>query len=60
MAKQRLSAEMRAYFSKLGRKGGGKGGAARAANMTPEERSEASRKAVQARWAKQKAKDTVV
>jgi hypothetical protein len=30
------------------------GGHTRAANMTPEQRSEASRKAVQARWAKKK------
>ena len=36
----------------LGRLGGKKGGTARAANMTPEERSESARKAVQARWAK--------
>ena len=36
----------------LGRLGGAKGGKARAANMTPEERSEAARKAVNARWAK--------
>lgn len=42
----------------LGRKGGKKGGAARAANLTPEERSEAARKAVRARWAKAKAKKT--
>ncbi len=40
----------------LGRKGGLKGGKARAAKMTPEERSESARKAVQARWAKGKAK----
>jgi hypothetical protein len=39
----------------LGRKGGKIGGLARAANMTPEQRSEAARKAVQARWAKAKA-----
>ncbi len=39
----------------LGRKGGLKGGKARAANMTPEQRSESARKAVQARWAKNKA-----
>jgi len=38
----------------LGRKGGKKGGKARAANMTPEERSEAARKAAIARWAKEK------
>jgi hypothetical protein len=36
----------------LGRLGGAKGGKARAANMTPEERSEAARKAVNARWEK--------
>jgi hypothetical protein len=32
--------------------GGAKGGKARAANMTPEERSESARKAVNARWEK--------
>ena len=36
----------------LVRKGGLKGGKARAANMTPEERSEAARKAAKARWDK--------
>lgn len=36
----------------LGRKGGLKGGPARAAKMTPEERSESARKAVLARWEK--------
>jgi len=35
----------------LGRKGGLKGGKARAAKMTAEERSAAARKASQARWA---------
>ena|ERR1039458_8780479 len=39
---------------KLGRKGGRKGGLTRAANMTPEQRSESARKAVQARWARTK------
>jgi len=34
----------------LGRKGGLKGGKARAAKMTKEERSEAARKAAKARW----------
>jgi hypothetical protein len=38
----------------LGRLGGKKGGLARAAAMTPEERSESARKAVSARWAKVK------
>lgn len=35
----------------LGRKGGLKGGKARAAKMTPEQRAESARKAAQARWA---------
>jgi hypothetical protein len=34
----------------LGRKGGEKGGKARAAKMTPEERSEAASRAAKARW----------
>jgi hypothetical protein len=34
----------------LGRKGGLKGGKARAAKMTPEERAEAARNAANARW----------
>ena len=38
----------------LGRRGGKKGGRARAANMTPAERSEAARKAAQARWGRGK------
>ncbi len=36
----------------LGRKGGLKGGKARAEKMTPEQRSEAARKAAAARWHK--------
>ncbi|HEY1659312.1 MAG TPA: hypothetical protein VGG14_13250 [Candidatus Sulfotelmatobacter sp.] len=40
--------DIRAYFAKFGKKGG----EARARNLTPEQRSEAARKAVQARWAK--------
>lgn len=38
----------------LGRKGGKRGGPARAAKLTPEQRSESARRAVQARWAKGK------
>ena len=37
------------------RKGGVKGGKARAEAQTPEERSEQARKAARARWAKQEA-----
>lgn len=36
----------------LGRRGGRKGGKARAEKMTPEQRSEAARRAAQARWKK--------
>ena len=36
----------------LGRRGGLKGGKARAAAMTPEQRSEAASRAARARWAK--------
>ena len=43
------------YAVALGRRGGKVGGLARAANMTADERSEAARKAVSARWAKYKA-----
>jgi hypothetical protein len=48
--------EIREFFVKMGRKGGKLGGSVRAANLTPEERSESARKAVQARWAKAKKK----
>ena len=37
----------------LGRRGGLKGGKARAKKLTPEERSESARKAAQARWRKE-------
>jgi len=46
--------ELSAYLAKLGKKGGKKGGPARAAAMTPEQRTESARKAVNARWAKRK------
>jgi len=38
--------------AELGRLGGLKGGAVRAARMSPEERAEAARKAAEARWAR--------
>jgi len=46
------------YAVALGRKGGRVGGPARAANMTPQERSESARNAVTARWAKVKSKES--
>ena len=39
----------------LGRRGGLKGGKARAEKMTPEQRSEAARKAAEARWSNRSA-----
>jgi hypothetical protein len=57
MTKQNISKELREYLSKLGRKGGLKGGPARAAAMTKEERSESARKAVLVRWRKQQKQD---
>ncbi len=41
----------------LGKRGGLKGGKARAAKMTPEARSESARKAAKARWAKKRQQD---
>jgi hypothetical protein len=41
---------LRAAAAELGRRGGLKGGKARAAKLTPEERSEIARKAAAARW----------
>jgi len=54
MAKKQISTELHTYFAKLGKKGGLKGGPARAAKMTAEERSASARAAVQARWARSK------
>jgi hypothetical protein len=50
--------ELRELARKLGRRGGLKGGPARAAKMTPEERSKAARKAVNARWAKKRQQES--
>jgi hypothetical protein len=54
MASKKLPEDVRAYFVRMGKKGGKIGGSLRAAKMTPEERSESARKAVQARWSKKK------
>jgi hypothetical protein len=43
----------------MGRKGGKKGGKARWRDVSPEERSNILRRAVEARWAKAKRKKTV-
>jgi hypothetical protein len=42
--------EKNAAAAELGRRGGLKGGRARAERLTPEQRSEAARRAAQARW----------
>lgn len=52
MPKKKLPSDVLEYFVRMGKKGGASGGYARAANMTPEERSESARRAVEARWAK--------
>jgi hypothetical protein len=54
MAKKRKNP----YAVALGRKGGRVGGPARAANMTPEGRSESARNAVLVRWTKVKQQKT--
>jgi len=56
----RLPPEALAYFVEMGSLGGKKGGPARAAAMTKEERSESARKAVQARWNKAKGAQTSI
>jgi DNA-binding MarR family transcriptional regulator len=42
---------LRRHLSKLGKKGGPKGGRARMASLTPEQRKELAQKAAAARWA---------
>jgi hypothetical protein len=49
-----VSEEKNPAAVELGRRGGLKGGKARAAKMTPEERSESARKAAKARWDKKR------
>jgi hypothetical protein len=56
MARKKLPPAVLDFFRKQGARGGAIGGTKRAANMTEEQRSEAARKAVQARWAKKKSK----
>ena len=49
--------EMRELARRLGRRGGLKGGPARAKKLTAKERSESARKAAKARWAKKRQQD---
>ncbi len=55
MKKSKLPPEVRAFFVQQGKKGGKLSGAARMEKLTPEQRREVAKKAVQARWAKSKA-----
>jgi len=50
--KPTISDEIRLAAAALGRKGGLKGGKARAAKLTPKRRSEIAKKAAAARWHK--------
>jgi hypothetical protein len=52
----KLPRDLRDYFARIGRKGGRKGGKARAQKLSKEELSAAGKKAVQARWAKTRKK----
>ena len=54
----RMAEEKNPAAVELGRRGGLKGGKARAAKMTPEERSESARKAAKARWAKKRQQES--
>jgi hypothetical protein len=55
MSKKRMPKEVREYFARMGKQGGLLGGKIRASKLTAEERTEAARKAVMARWAKRNA-----
>ena len=47
-----MKSDITKYLSKIGRRGGLKGGKARMATLTAAERTELARKAATARWAK--------
>ena len=51
---KRSDEELRELARELGRRGGLKGGRARAEKLTPEERTEIARKAAKARWDKRR------
>jgi hypothetical protein len=46
--------DVSAYLAEIGRRGGKKGGPARMATLTREQRQELARKAAHARWSKSK------
>jgi len=57
MAKQTSETLMREVMREMGSRGGRKGGPARMASMTPEERRELARYAARQRWKKVKKDD---
>ncbi len=54
-SKTKLLPEFREYLAMLGRKGGRKGGAARAKALSAKRRRDIAARAANARWAKRKA-----
>ena len=56
MPKKKKRRITKAERSKWGRKGGRVGGALRAAKLTPERRREIGKAAIEARWAKERAR----
>ena len=55
---ERSDEELRESERKLGRRGGLKGGRARAEKLTPEERKKIARKAAKARWDKRRQEES--
>jgi hypothetical protein len=53
MARKKLPPEIKAYFVKMGSRGGKLGGRIRADSLTPERRKEIAQRASAARWARQ-------
>jgi hypothetical protein len=49
--------QVRKFMREMGRRGGLKGGSARAASMNAQQRSESASKAARARWGKETGKD---
>jgi hypothetical protein len=56
--KTELDAALREYMRRIALKGASMGGKARAKKLTAEQRSASARKAVRARWAKTKRRNT--
>jgi hypothetical protein len=54
MPKRKLPPEIHAYFVMIGKRGGMKGGKARAEKLSPERRKEIAQKAIATRWEKAK------